>query len=294
MSIVHITWLATFAVVMVSGCKPSTRATPTPAPAAVQPPAPQEAAASPAQATPTAPKAVPTEDAKVVPKLRTAEPPPPPPEGMVYVPSGTVHIGRIEERVAKAVQVSPFFIDRTEVTVEAYLKCVKAQNCELPYPQPGCNGTAKKPRSKHPMNCINKERAERYCTKQGKRLPSEAEWQAAAGGADGRMYPWGNDAAGEQLCWQKSSKAPNGTCPVGSYPQGASPYGALDMAGNVEEWTSTENPESTPVSFRIKGGSYEVDEMDPEATTNVRIGERFSSGPTSWGPTEGFRCAKDL
>jgi formylglycine-generating enzyme required for sulfatase activity len=96
----------------------------------VQPPATQKTAASPAQAAPT-------DDAKVVPKLRTAEPPPPPPEGMVYVPSGTVHIGRIEERVAKAVQVLPFFIDRTEVTVEAYLKCVKARDCEPPYPQPG-------------------------------------------------------------------------------------------------------------------------------------------------------------
>jgi formylglycine-generating enzyme required for sulfatase activity len=283
MASVHIAWCATFVVVMVSGCKPSTRATPTPAPA-VQSPAAQNAAAPPAQDAPT-------DDAKVAPKPRTAEPPPPPPEGMVYVPGGTVHIGEPQN---EDVKVSPFFIDRTEVTVEAYLKCVKARGCDPPYPQPGCNGTAKKPRLKHPMNCINKKEAEQYCTKQGKRLPSEAEWQAAAGGTDGRIFPWGNDAAGEQLCWQKSSKAPDdGTCPVGSYPQGASPFGALDMAGNVEEWTSTVESESTPVSFRIKGGSFLVDDMEPEAS-NERIGERSSSGWSRYDPAAGVRCAKDL
>jgi sulfatase modifying factor 1 len=292
MSSVHVAWSATFVVVMVSGCKASTRATPTPAPA-VQSPATQEAAASPARPAPTAPKAAPTEDAKVAPKPRTAEPPPPPPEGMVSVPGGTVHVGTGEERVTNAVQVSSFFIDRTEVTVEAYLKCVKARDCEPPYPQPGCNATAKKPRSKHPINCISKREAERYCAQQDKRLPSEAEWQAAAGGTDGRMYPWGNDAPREQLCWQRSSKAPNGTCAVGSFPQGASPFGALDMAGNVAEWTSTVDPGSSMGGFRIKGGSYEVDEMDPEGS-NVAIGEKTSMTDINSEVTVGVRCAKDL
>jgi sulfatase modifying factor 1 len=287
MSIVHVTWCATFAVGMVSGCKPGTRATPTPAPV-VPSPATQEAAAISALAAPTAPKAAPAEDAKVAAKPRTAEPPPPP-EGMVYVPGGTVHIGEPQN---EDVQVSPFFIDRTEVTVEAYLKCIKARDCEQPYPQPGCNSTAKKPRLNHPMNCLNKERAERYCAKQGKRLPSEAEWQAAAGGTDGRIFPWGNDAPGEQLCWQKNSKAPNGTCPVGSFPQGASPFGALDMAGNVEEWTSTEHAESRG-AFRMKGGSFLVDDMNPDAS-NESIGERIASGETRYDPATGVRCAKDL
>lgn len=289
MSIAHVTWSAAFAVGMVSGCKPSTRATPTPAAAATH-----EAAASPAQVASTTPKPAPTDDAKAAPKTRTAGPPPTPPEGMVYVPGGTVKVGTNEENVTQAVQVSPFFIDRTEVTVEAYLKCVKARDCEPPYPQPGCNGTAKKPRLKHPMNCINKDEAERYCTKQGKRLPSEAEWQAAAGGTDGRIYPWGGDPAGGQLCWQKSSKAADGTCPVGSYPQGASPFGALDMAGNVEEWTSTVDPGSSMGGFRIKGGSYQVDDMVPEALQQVRIDEKSSLTGINSDLTVGARCAKDL
>jgi formylglycine-generating enzyme len=295
MSIAHITRFATLVAVMVSGCKASTRETPTTAPAA-QSPAAQQAVASPAQAAPTAPRVASTDDAKVAHKPRTAEPPPPPPEGMVYVPGGTVHIGTTEESVTKAVQVSPFFIDRTEVTVEAFLKCIKARECKRPYHQPGCNGTAKKPRLKHPMNCIDKREAERYCTKQGKRLPSEAEWQAAAGGTDGRIFPWGNDAAGEQLCWQARTGGREETCPVGAFPQGASPCGALDMAGNVAEWTSTVAPESSMGGFRIKGGSYEVDDMElavPDAL-HVRIDQWTSSTEVNSHLTVGVRCAKDL
>jgi formylglycine-generating enzyme required for sulfatase activity len=291
MSIVHITWFATFVGVM-SGCKPATRATPTPAPAA-QPPALQEAAAS-------APPAAPSEVAKVAPEPPAPEPPPPP-EGMVYVPGGTVYIGR-PQSVSKSAtppqraQVSPFFIDRTEVTVAAYLKCAKARDCKLPPYQPGCNSTRKKPRLEHPMNCINKLDAERYCTTQGKRLPTTAEWQAAAGGTDGRSYPWGNEAAGEQLCWQARTDGLEETCPVGSFPQGASPFGALDMAGNVEEWTSTGNPDCEMNCFFIRGGSYRVDDMElgsPE-TLQIRVDESTASGEISWGPTVGVRCAKDL
>lgn len=293
MSIVHIARFAAFALAMVSGCKPTTRATPTLAPA-VPSPATQKSAASAAEAAPAAPTPDPTDDAKAATKPKTTEPPPTTPEGMVYVPGGTVHVGTSEENVTVAVQVSPFFIDRTEVTVEAYLKCVNSRECEPPYPKPGCNGTAKKPRIKHPMNCIDKEEAERFCTKQGKRLPSEAEWQAAAGGTDGRLYPWGNDPAGEQVCWQNNSKAPNGTCPVGSFPQGASPFGALDMAGNVEEWTSTVEPGSSMGGFRIKGGSYQVDDMVPEGSQQAHVDESNSLTGINSDVSVGVRCARDL
>jgi hypothetical protein len=216
MSILHITLLATFVAGVVSGCKPAaTGATPTPAPAA-QPPTIPEAAASP-------PPAATSVGAKVAPEPPAPEPPPPP-EGMVYVPGGTVYIVP-RDTPRQRVQVSPFFIDRTEVTVAAYLKCTKARDCKVPYHQPGCNGTGKKPRLQHPMNCISKLNAERYCRAQGKRLPTTAEWQAAAGGTDGRTYPWGNEAAGEQLCWQRRTNGLEETCPVGAFPQGASPFG---------------------------------------------------------------------
>jgi formylglycine-generating enzyme required for sulfatase activity len=285
MSFVHIALFVALVTGVLSGCKPSTRATPTPAPAA-QPPATQQAAVS-------APRGATTEAAKVAPKPPRPEPPPPP-EGMVYVPGGTVTIGRPRSISASAkdperVEVSPFFIDRTEVTVEAYLKCVKAGDCKLPDHDSGCNGTGKKPRLKHPMNCINKLEAERYCTTQGKRLPSTAEWQVAAGGTDGRSYPWGNEPAGEQLCWQGER-----TCPVGSYPQGASPYGVLDMAGNVAEWTSTVDPDSSMGAFFIRGGSYWVDDLElaqPE-TLAIRVDESSSTRGST--PRVGVRCAKDL
>jgi formylglycine-generating enzyme required for sulfatase activity len=288
MSIVHITWLATFVAGVVSGCKPDTRATPIPAPAA-QPPAIQEAAAS-------APPAAPSEVAKVAPEPPAPEPLPPP-EGMVYVPGGTVSIGpHASDTPPQRVQVSPFFIDRTEVTVAAYLKCAKARHCKLPPYQPGCNSTRKKPRLQHPMNCISKRNAERYCTTQGKRLPTTAEWQAAAGGTDGRSYPWGNEAAGEQLCWQRRTNGLEETCPVGSFPQGASPVGALDMAGNVAEWTSTVDPDSGMGGFFIRGGSYWVDQLSlpDNSDLDIRVDESSSSSDISWDPFVGVRCAKDL
>jgi formylglycine-generating enzyme required for sulfatase activity len=287
MSILHITLLATFVAGVVSGCKPAaTGATPTPAPAA-QPPTIPEAAASP-------PPAATSVGAKVALEPPAPEPPPPP-EGMVYVPGGTVYIVP-RDTPRQRVQVSPFFIDRTEVTVAAYLKCTKARDCKVPYHQPGCNGTGKKPRLQHPMNCISKLNAERYCRAQGKRLPTTAEWQAAAGGTDGRRYPWGNEAAGEQLCWQRRSNGLEDTCPVGSFPQGASPFGALDMAGNVAEWTSTVDPDDGMGGFFIRGGSYWVDALSsPDSLdSDIRLDASSSMTDFSDDPFVGARCAKDL
>jgi formylglycine-generating enzyme required for sulfatase activity len=172
-------------------------------------------------------------------------------------PPQSVTLGKAPQRT----QVSPFFFDRTEVTVEAYLACVRAKGCTASKPGEACNATAKKPRLQHPMNCITKGQAEQYCAAQGKRLPSEAEWEFAARGTDGRNYPWGNEVAGEQLCWQgRAGGSSKKTCPVGSFPEGASPFGALDMAGNVAEWTSTEETETAaPGAFRARGGGYEFE-----------------------------------
>jgi formylglycine-generating enzyme required for sulfatase activity len=196
---------------------------------------------------------------------------------MVAVPAGEFFLGCNEqvdsecdddEKPGRRVSVAAFQIDKTEVTVAQYGRCVDAGACSsdgltLPYwgdkEQPefawACNW-GKGGREQHPMNCVEWRQAQAYCTWAGKRLPTEAEWEKAARGTDGRKYPWGNQgygAAGQvaniadetakrsQPDWSSAAGYDDnfyGTAPVGSFPAGASPYGALDMVGNVWEWTA--------------------------------------------------------
>ncbi|HVZ31011.1 MAG TPA: SUMF1/EgtB/PvdO family nonheme iron enzyme [Polyangiaceae bacterium] len=283
MYIARLTLLVACLGSVVSGCKQSREATEL-APGSGSKALPTKAAEPPAQARAPAPQ------------------PPSPPEGMVYVPGGSFDMGPPRAvtlgKAPEHMQVAPFFLDRTEVTVAAYLTCARGGGCAAPIHQAGCNATAKKPLLQHPMNCITKKQAEQYCAAQGKRLPSAAEWEFAARGTDGRVYPWGNDTPGEQLCWQGRAGAHSKTtCPVGSFPQGASPFGALDMAGNVAEWTSTAETETASAgAFRTRGGSYALEPIDlssPE-TLMVRADqwETFSADDAS--PRLGVRCAKSL
>lgn len=226
-----------------------------------------------------------------------------PPDGMVYVPGGTFLMGMpssiTQGDPPQQRQVKPFFLDRLEVTTEAFLACVNAGRCEVAAHKPGCNGTAKKPKLKHPINCVTKQQAERFCAEQGKRLPTAAEWEFAARGADGRVYPWGNELPSEQLCWQGRKGAESEmTCPVGSFAQGASPFGALDMAGNVAEWTSSENKEAAgPGAFYVRGGGFPLDDLaraDGPDSYDVRSDNARSFGDDSVLRDVGVRCAKDL
>jgi formylglycine-generating enzyme required for sulfatase activity len=302
MSIAHVALFAAFVAGMVSGCKQSSQATQLDQPTTTKEPG--EPAIQPA--TTQDPTATSGQTAIEPPATQPAQPP----DGMVYVPGGTFDMGPPQSvtmgKGPERNQVSPFFLDRTEVTVAAYLACVRAKGCTASKPEEECNATAKKPRLKHPMNCITKGQAEQYCVAQGKRLPSAAEWEFAARGTDGRIYPWGNAAAVDQLCWQgkifgvgsgRVGGVVKSTCPVGSFPEGASPYGALDMAGNVAEWTSTvENSSEGRSSFHTRGGSYWLEGIDlasPEAL-HIRADqyEPFSEDVVS--PWLGVRCAKDL
>ena len=137
-----------------------------------------------------------------------------------------------------AVWVPGFRIDVTEVTVEAFGACVTAGDCTAPGTGGKCNWEVVG-RDDHPVNCVDWFQAVDYCTWAGKRLCSEAEWEKASRGTDGRIYPWGDAAPTCDLAVFNNGAFGCGTgttWAVGSKPDGASPCGALDLAGNVYEW----------------------------------------------------------
>ncbi len=170
---------------------------------------------------------------------------------MVYIPAGNFLLGsdpakdayayEEEESPQMEVNLSAYWIGKTEVTNAEYLKCVEAGVCEVNYYMyiytPGYEN--------YPVIYVTQEQAERYCSWMGGRLPTEYEWEKAARGTDGRIYPWGDEipTVSNDLAnipgYVDDEGIGNDLFPVGSFPKGASPYGALDMAGNVWEWTGT-------------------------------------------------------
>ncbi len=191
------------------------------------------------------------------------------------------------------VTVQTFWMDRTEVTVEAYGRCVTAGTCTAPTPitVQRCNwGMAG--REHHPINCVDWRQAAAYCAWAGGRLPTEAEWEYAARGTDERTYPWGNAVPDFQLCWSGMQER-RGTCSVGRTADGRSAYGLDDMAGNVWEWTSdwygpyrTQGVASSGENRVYRGGSW--DDVD---ASSIRTYKRYWGRPADRGDYLGFRCA---
>ena len=229
---------------------------------------------------------------------------------MVYVPEGDFSMGsdngRLDERPVHTVYLDAFWIDQTEVTNRMYALCVAEGAC-LPPTNPGSHNYGNPEFDNYPVTYVGWDMAEAYCRWAGRRLPTEAEWEKAARGTDGRTYPWGNSSPTCTLASLPSlgygtSPCVMNTTAVGSYPAGASPFGALDMAGNVWEWVNdwysgtyySQSPASNPTGpasgdYRVLRGVSWFNNVD-----NVRSAYRFVGNPTDVGGYLGlgFRCAR--
>ena len=246
----------------------------------------------------------------------------------VVVPAGPFWMGcnpklddacQDDELPQHRVDLAAFAIDRCEVSVRRYIGCMAEGVCTAPpVSDAGCNWQATQ-RSEHPINCVDRHRAERFCAwaRPGGRLPSEAEWEKAARGgcevhpgdcqATMPTFPWGNVPATCALAVMDDGGGPGcgggGTMAVASRPEGVSPYGLHDMAGNVWEWTADhyavdwygrsgeKDPKGPPngLAFVVRGGrfggaSYQI--------LHLRSANRDLSQAAFFFEGMGFRCAR--
>jgi formylglycine-generating enzyme required for sulfatase activity len=291
--------------------------------------------------TPTAPSASAVSSAPSPHESAAAKAPPPAhvcPPGTIKIPGGSFYMGSDDglplEKPAHQVALEPYCIDEFEVTVEQYKACSDAGRCkragttnawdkitdkESKAFDPLCNIRDPVGHSTHPINCVDWDMAEKYCHEQGKRLPTEAEWEFAARGPDGRKFPWGDDDPGaghlnacgkECVAWGLKNgieekamyEADDGfanTAPVGSFPKGASRYGVKDVVGNVWEWVGDwygEYPKeeqkdpkgpATGDERVIRGGGW-----NGSYASWVRPTFRYKDSPMKRSYGIGFRCAK--
>ncbi len=205
------------------------------------------------------------------------------PEDMVLIPGGEFIMGSNKEKdegPERRVFLKPFYIDKFEITNANYKQFVKETKHREP--KDWMIYGYREDKKDHPVVFVSLGDATEYCKWMKKRLPIEEEWEKAARGPDGSIYPWGNKFEQERANTSLSGIV--GTTKAGLYKGGSSPYGVYDMAGNVWEWTDSDYIEKTKV---VKGGSWGLSHRF--ARTFTRIGYK----PDTKINNLGFRCAKD-
>ncbi len=228
-----------------------------------------------------------------------------PPDGMTLVPAGIFIMGGedgpSDARPVRRPHLSSYWIDTYEVTNRRYGQCVQSGVCVKPKDPKSFEDPQ---RAEHPVTNLTWMQARTFCHWNGRRLPTEAEWEKAARGTDGRHYPWGSsfEAVKHRLKERTLKVGANGTEPVGSQPWTRSPYGVHDLVGNVWEWVKDWYAEdfytSAPLldpqgplrgSFRVlRGGDWS------QGSLELRASYRGWDEMTYWGPALGFRCAADV
>jgi sulfatase modifying factor 1 len=213
---------------------------------------------------------------------------------MVYIPAGVFTMGSNDYNVSHTVYLDAYEIGKYEVTVGQYRKFCTATGRAMP-DAPGWGW-----KENHPIVMVSWQDAADYALWAGGRLPTEAEWEKAARGTDGRKYSWGNDWDSSK-CANSVGTGLNSTQPVGSYPAGASPYGCMDMTGNVWEWCAdwydenyynnspSRNPKgpTSGIARVLRGGSWSGEDYD-----NFCCVGRYYSDPAARYSRRGFRCAR--
>ena len=215
---------------------------------------------------------------------------------MALVPEGEFIMGLkpgeplSELNPVRKVYLKTYYIDIYEVTNARYRACIDAGACTLPswnvdYPstlhEEGKGWYFDPKMENYPVVGCTWRQAVDYCRWAKKRVPSNAEWEKAARGADSRTYPWGSEWDGKRANWDDGGKADGfkKLAPVGSFPAGQSPYGAMDMAGNVREWTD---------NLVVRGGSWY------SRPITLRAGDPGHEYIVERDDDMGFRCVMDV
>ena len=229
------------------------------------------------------------------------------PNEMVLIPAGEFTMGTNDrlpdEGPEHKVSLPAYYIDRYEVTNLQYKKFIDATSRKSP--RHFKNRTFPQGKADHPVTFVTWDDAQAYCQWADKRLPTNQEWEKAARGVDGRMFPWGNEfemhRANTPMRWSKLG-AFGDTSPVGAFAEGVSPYGLYDMSGNVWEWTASwyqaypgnKTPsESYGERYKVlKGGSW-WDCSFYQCGISAPVFNRSFFARKTANDTFGFRCARD-
>jgi formylglycine-generating enzyme required for sulfatase activity len=226
---------------------------------------------------------------------------------MVLIPEGPSQMGSLagngdsDETPQHAVYLPTFYIDQKEVTQAQFAQFSQATKYPKPIVPVFQDDLSLITKPELPVIGVSWDAAKDYCQWAGKRLPTEAEWEKAAGGEEGYRWPWGNNSPDKAANLSGEEDGYKYLAPPGQFESGRSPYGLYDMAGNAAEWVADwydadyyknasfkvpQGPEKG--KYRVyRGGSWN------DLPSNARVAKRFMAAPHQTSAVIGFRCAKD-